>query len=465
MTASTDLHSEVDAYIDAALPRLTGELAEFVAIPSEAARPADLARAAEWIAKRMLRLGADVSSISKPDDAAVPPLVVGEFGQAGPMLVAVNHYDVQPAEPLDLWTSPPYEPQIRDGLLYGRGSTDNKGELLARLLGIEAHVAIHGRLPCRIHVLVEGEEERGSPNLGELLDRGHDLRRADWAIGEGGGIDPEGRPSIECGVRGMLGVQLTVRTLRSDIHSALAAIVENPIVRLSGALSSMVAPDGSIRLEGFADGVDLPDEADVARVDAMPLGELEQLQQAYGVDRFRLGRSARESFAAVVFEPTLNVQAVWAGHPGPNNKNVVPAEAHARLDLRLVPSQEPDVLLELLRRHLASRGFGDVEVEPIDISYRPWWTPTTHEIVAAAAAASTDVLGKEALISPSTPGTAPMWEVCHRFRLPAVSLGASRVDSMVHAPNETYRLTDATIAAKITSRFIEHLGLRSSAVQ
>ena len=458
MTAPIDLRSEVDAYVDAALPRLTDELAKFVAIPSESARPADLARAAEWIVERMRRLGADVSSISSPDDDAVPPLVVGEFGKSGPALIAVNHYDVQPAEPLELWTSPPYEPQVRDGLLYGRGATDNKGELLARLLGLEAHLAVHGRLPCRVRVLVEGEEERGSPHLGELLDRGKDLRRGQWAIGEGGGVDPEERPSIECGVRGMLGVQLNVRTLRSDIHSALAAIVDNPIVRLSGALSSLAAPDGTILLEGFADGVDTPDRADVARVDAMPLGELEQLQEAYGVDRFRLGRTARESFAAVVFEPTLNIQAIWAGHPGANNKNVVPAEAHARLDLRLVPSQDPDAILALLRRHLASHGFADVEVEPIRISYRPWWTPTWHELVVAAASASAAVLGKEALISPSAPGTAPMWEVCHRYLVPAVSLGASRVDSMVHAPNETYRLADAAVAAKITSRFIGLLG-------
>jgi acetylornithine deacetylase/succinyl-diaminopimelate desuccinylase-like protein len=460
---TTGAWQDLDRYVIEHIPELTHELAAFVRIPSEAPDRTALHKAARWVADRLEDAGAQVAVVGL-DDAAAPELVVGEFGSGGSTLIAVNHYDVQPADPVDLWTSPPYEPTMRDGRLFGRGSTDNKGELLARILGIQAYLAILGEPPCRIRFLVEGEEERGSPNLGRLLDTNADLRRGTWAIAEGGGIDPADRPSIECGVRGMLGVELGVRTLASDIHSAIAAVVTNPIVRLAHAIASLVDPDGAIGLSGYLGAVKPPEPADLDRVSRTPLDEIQELKAAYGIERFALGRSDRDAIEAVTFEPTLNVQAIWAGHAGSVNKNIVPAEAHARLDLRLVPDQDPDWVLDLLRRHLAGRGFSDIEIEPLGISYRPWWTPTDHPIVAAAKVASEAVLGKEAVISPSAPGTAPMWEVCHAFRLPAVSLGASRVDSLVHAPNENYRLSDAALAARITARFLHQIGGISSQV-
>src|SRR5262245_37446715 len=213
----------IDRYVDERLPAWIEELREFCAIPSEENEPAAVRAAADWTRDRLERLGAAVDVLGFD---AVPPLVVGSVG-SGPTLVAVQHYDVQPAVPLELWTTPPYEPTVRDGRLFARGVTDNKGEFLARVWGVEAYLATVGELPCRIRFAVEGEEEHGSPNLGRLLDLAPDLRAADGALEEGGSVDPEGRPEIVGGIRGMTLVELTARTLAYDAHSSLAMLLPN----------------------------------------------------------------------------------------------------------------------------------------------------------------------------------------------------------------------------------------------
>ena len=194
----------VDRYVDEHMSAWTDELSAFCAIPSEETDPEAVRRAAAWTAARLERLGATVSIFELPD---IAPLVSGTIGR-GRRLIAVQHYDVQPSVPLDLWTTPPYDPHVRDGRLFARGAADNKGEFLARVWGVEAYLAVNGSLPCEVRFLVEGEEEHGSPNLDRLLDLDPDLRAADGALTEGGGIDVAGRPEIDGGGRGMVEVEL-----------------------------------------------------------------------------------------------------------------------------------------------------------------------------------------------------------------------------------------------------------------
>jgi acetylornithine deacetylase/succinyl-diaminopimelate desuccinylase-like protein len=448
-------YAALDRYVDDHASAWVDELVEVCRFPSEETAPDALRDAAAWTADRLRRLGASVDVVELPDRPDVPPLVVGEIGEGPRTVNLVQHYDVQPAHPVELWQTPPYEPDIRDGRLWARGATDNKGELLSRIWGIEAYLATIGQLPVRIRFLVEGEEEYGSPNLGALLDERPDLRRADAALIEGGGIDPEGRPAIDCGVRGMMMVELAVRTLRSDVHSAAAPLTVNAAARLVAALATLRDERGAIAMDGFLDDVRPPSEVDRQRVRAMPLDDLEDLKRAYGAEEFLLGREGPDALEAIAFEPTINIQAIWAGYTGEGSKNVVPAEAHARLDIRLVPDQSPERADAALRAHLDRRGFPDVSYRRLEASYRPWWTPTDHPLVQAARAASEGVLGKDALVSPSMAGTAPMWEVCGRHDVPNVSLGAGRNDCMAHAPNENYRLGDAATAARITARFLD----------
>jgi acetylornithine deacetylase/succinyl-diaminopimelate desuccinylase-like protein len=445
----------LDRHVTTEMARWSAELLDFCRFPSESTEPAALRDAAAWTADRLGRLGATVDVIELPGRPEVPPLVVGEIGDGAGTLNLVQHYDVQPAHPLELWTTPPYEPAVRDGRLYARGATDNKGELMSRIWGVEAYLATNGALPCRVRVLVEGEEETGSPNLGALLDARPDLRRADAALIEGGALDPQDRPIVECGVRGMLAVEIVSRTLGSDVHSSVAPVLENAAARLIAALATLRDERGALALDGFLDDVRTPSEEARARVRALPTDDLEELRVAYGAKGFLLGREGADALEALAFEPTVNVQAIWAGYSGPGDKNVVPAEARARLDLRLIPDQTPDRVEAALRGHLDRRGFGDIAFTRMSTSYRPWWTPMDDPLVRAACAASEAVVGKESVVSPSAAGTAPMWEVCSAHDVPTATLGAGRTDSRAHAPDENYRLDDAATAARITGRFLD----------
>ena len=445
----------LDRYVDEHMAAWTDELIELCRFPGESTRPDALRESADWTAERLRRLGADVVVVTLSDRPDAPPLVVGEIGDGPRTLNLVQHYDVQPAHPLELWTSPPYEPQIRDGRLFARGATDNKGELMSRVWGVEAYLATAGSLPCRIRFIVEGEEEYGSPNLAAFLDARPGLREADAALIEGGGLDPANRPVLLCGVRGMLAVELTARTLTSDVHSAAATLVENSAVRLVAALATLHNEDGGVSLDGILDDVRRPSDADRDHVRAQPTDDLDELKRAYGADRFIRGLEGADALEADSFDPTVNIQALWAGYTGEGHKNVVPAEAHARLDIRLVPDQTPDRVEAALRAHLDRRGFRDISFRRMAMSYAPWWTPMDHPLVGAAKRASEGVVGVPSLVSPSLSGTAPMHEICAQHNVPTVTLGAGRTDCMAHAPDENYRLDDAATAARITARFLD----------
>jgi acetylornithine deacetylase/succinyl-diaminopimelate desuccinylase-like protein len=453
-TTTTDADA-VDRYIDEHMAAWTDELVEFCRFPGESTNPDALRESADWTAQRLRRLGAEVDVVTLPDRPDAPALVVAEIGEGPRTITMVQHYDVQPAHPLELWTSPPYEPEVRDGRLYARGATDNKGELMSRIWGVEAYLATHGRLPCRVRFIVEGEEEYGSPNLAAFLAARPQYREADGALIEGGSLDPLDRPYLVCGVRGMLAVEMTARTLGSDIHSSAATLVENAAARLVAALATLRTPDGAVALDGLTDDIRPPSDADRERVRSLPSDDLDDLKRAYGAERFLLGVEGADALEADAFTPTVNIQAIWAGYTGEGHKNVVPAEAHARLDIRLIPDQTPDRVEEALRAHLDRRGFTDITFRRMAMSYAPWWTPMDHPLVAAAALASEAVAGNDSIVAPSMSGTAPMHEICARHNVPTVSLGAGRTDCMAHAPDENYRLDDAATAARITARFLD----------
>ena len=336
----------------------TDALAEFCAIPSEGGRTDDLERAADWTRDRLEQLGA-TTRIVRLEGA--PPLVVGEVGpEHAPLLNLVHHYDVQPDCDADGWTTPAYQPELREGRLYARGATDNKGELGARMWAIDAATAAGISLPVRVRFLVEGEEETGSEHLDALLDQDESLRRADAALGEGGGVDEQGRPVVECGIRGILMVQLTVRTLTKDVHSSAATLFPNAAARMSAALATLVAPDGEPIWAGLQTGRVPLSEAARATARAQPLEWLDDYRREWGVSRFVAGLDGVNALEADVANPTTNIQGLWSGETGPLARNVVPAEAHARLDIRLVPEQDPDAIHAALRAHLDASGFADV---------------------------------------------------------------------------------------------------------
>jgi acetylornithine deacetylase/succinyl-diaminopimelate desuccinylase-like protein len=446
----TDL-AAFDRLVDARLAGWVDELAQYCRFPSEAGDDEALEGGADWTAERLRALGADVSVIRLD---GMPPLVVGEIGDGPRMLNAVQHYDVQPAGDPALWTTPPYEPAIRDGRLYARGATDNKGELLPRLWAVEAYLETVGPLPCRVRFLVEGEEESGSGHLDALLDEAPGLRRADGALLEGGGLDMEGAPELIGGGRGMLLVELVARTIAYDAHSSLAVVLPNAAVRLVQALATLWDRDGRPAVRDLDAGLRPPTPHQLEIADRASQQLLADLRSEFGLERFVGGLDGQAAMRALTFDPTCNIQGLWSGHTGPGVKTITPAEAHARVDIRLVPDQDPAIVLRALREHLSREGFGDIEVRDLE-GERAWWTDPFHPIGQAAALASEEVTGRPATRFVSTPGTVPMYQVCARDRVPATSLGASRDDCHAHAPDENIRLVDLAAATRMTARFLE----------
>lgn len=460
-------YAAFDRYVEEHMPAWTEELAEICRFPSEAVNRQALRDNAAWVADRLRRLGDDVEvDVVTIDGEDVAPLVLGEVGCApgiGPSLVAVQHYDVQPAVPLELWTTPPYEPQIRDGRLFARGAADDKGELMARIWAVEAYRATIGELPCRVRFLVEGEEEGGGANLGRLLDLRPNARRADGALIEGGDIDVRGRPRVFGGVRGMVALHLVCRTIAYDAHSSLSNLLPSASVRMAQALATLFDADGAPAIEGLDTGVRPPSAAQLAALGAIPDEDVDDLLEVYGIDRFIGGLRGQDAIRRLRLSPTCNIQGLWSGYTGPGGKTITPAEAHARLDIRLVPDQEPAVIADVVRRHLAKHGFGEIELTMFDFSYRAWWTEPDHPIVQAAVRASESVLGKPAILDLSSPGTAPMHEACGPFKVPATSLGGSDDDVRVHAPDESFSLAYAAAATRMTARFFDEFAAMWSA--
>lgn len=438
-----------DALCDERFEGWVDELRDFCSIPCETDQFPELERGAHWVEQRLRQAGAEVTVLR---EEGVPPLVVGEMGTGPRTLIAVQHYDVQPAAPLDLWETPPYDPTVRDGRLYARGVCDNKGELLHRIQAAEALRDATGELPCRVRFIVEGEEESDSAHLATLLSQRPGFFEGHGALIEGGGVDEKGRPMLVCGVRGMLYAELSVRTLAFDAHSGGAQLLPNAAWRLMEALATLRRPDGSITIDGFLDDVAAPSEAQLAHLRTLPFEE-DEIKRIYGVGEFVGGLTGDAAKIADTFDPTCNISGIIAGWTDPGVKTITPAEASAKVDMRLIPNQDPARIHEALGAHLDRRGFTDVTTA-IHRGEHPYWTPISDPMVDAAERAHDGVFEEPCLRWFSMGGTAPMHQVCAPRRLPMVTLGAGDAENRNHAPNESYSLDLMRRAARVTGRFL-----------
>jgi acetylornithine deacetylase/succinyl-diaminopimelate desuccinylase-like protein len=428
---------DVLAYIDRHLNQTVARLQAFCRQPSIAAQGVGMAEMAEMVHDTLLAAGAQVEMMP----TARYPVVLGRFAGSGTKtLMFYNHYDVQPPEPLELWDSPPFAAEIREGHLYARGVADNKGNLVARLAAVEAWLAVRGELPLKVLFVVEGEEEIGSPNLGRFAEQNADKLRADGCIWESGYKDTKGRLEILLGVKGILAVDLRARTANRDLHSANAAIVESPAWRLIWALGSLKGPDERIRVPGFYDDVRPPDERDQAMLAAWDFDEAGQLAEI-GMERFVLGLTGEALKEKLLFQPTCNVCGFHTGYGGPGVKTVLPTEASAKLDFRLVPDQDPYDLLEKLRAHLDAQGFADVEIHAESPEF-PARTDPGDPLVGAVVEAARQAYSTEPVVKPLMAATGPMYELCQRWGLPAAGAGIGWAGSRGHSPNENVRLDD-----------------------
>ena len=389
-----------------------------------------------------------------------PAAVWGEQpGRTAYTLLLYNHYDVQPVDPLDLWESPPFEPTLRDGKLFARGTSDNKAELAVRLAVVRA-LREEGELPIGVRWIVEGEEEVGSPNFATIVQRNADLLRADACLWEGGGaVLADGRPEIGLGFKGALFVRLHVRLLATDAHSGLAAIAPNAAWRLVEVLSSLRSPDGRILVDGFYDAVRPPTDAE-RRALAQAVSERDELEmrEVLGLAEFADGLTGAPLLERLSYNPTCNIAGVASGYAGPGVKTVLPAEASAGLDFRLVPDQRPGEVFELVRAHLQRHGFDDVELTLMD-SAEPATTPIDHPFVERVAHVAEQVTGARPSIFPLGPATLPIIAPLQEIGVPGLSPPDNPVynGSNPHAPNENIRIADLEPAIRFTEALLQDL--------
>ena len=448
--------NKIDSFLEKNLDRSLAELSKLVAQPSVGAQNLGLKECAALVGEMLKARGFDIQIM----ETGGAPVVFGERqGRSGKTLLIYNHYDVQPPEPLELWETPPFEPSLRAGKLYGRGVSDDKGHIVARLFAIDSILETEGELPCNIKFIIEGEEETASVNLFEFIRKNKDLLKADACMWEFGGVDHRDVPILYLGLRGICYVELTVETAAIDVHSGLGgSIFPNAAWRLVWALSTLKGQDERIRIPGFYDGIKPPSARDRELMEALP-EVAEEYKSRYGVKQFIKGLTGgTELKIEEVFTPTCTICGLTSGYQGPGSKTVLPARASAKVDFRLVPDQHPDDILKKLRAHLDAEGFSDVQITDLgaDPAAR---TDPDEPFVQLVKKTSADVYEKPMQLVPMVGGSGPSYPFVHDLKLPVATAGLGYPDSRAHAPNENIRidlyLKHARHMARIIKEFAE----------
>ncbi|MGI8587815.1 MAG: M20/M25/M40 family metallo-hydrolase [Chloroflexia bacterium] len=442
-----------DAYIERNFDGFVTELREFCSQPALAGQKIGLAESGDMVRGKIEGLGGRVEFVPVEDGS---PVILGELGAGEKTLLLYNHYDVQPPEPLELWDSPPYAGEVRGGRFFARGVADDKGDLLARVQAIRAYQETVGPLPLRLRWLIEGEEEIGSPHLAPVVRAHADALRADFCAWEGGGRDVHGRPQVVCGMKGMLYIELHATGPSHDVHSGNGGIIPNPSWRLVQALATIKDAHDNITLDGLPDLIAEPSRADLAAADAMPFDE-EALAQLYGVDHWQSDLRGRDVLNTLMFKPTANIAGFTSGYGGPGSKTIVPSKAVVKMDFRLVPNQTPAKMLDLVRRHLARRGFSDVEVVELG-GLEVGKTPVDSPFVQTALSVWHGLVPGGANLVPMTGGSGPISLVASDLGIPtAMVCGPGFAGSAIHSPNESIKLEDYRTTLRYWGRLFARL--------
>jgi acetylornithine deacetylase/succinyl-diaminopimelate desuccinylase-like protein len=429
--------NKIDSYLENNLDKSLAELGRLVAQPSISAQGVGLKECADLVAD-LLRARGFTAEIMDTDGA---PVVFAERnGRGDKTLLFYNHYDVQPPEPLDLWESPPFEPEIRDDKMYGRGISDDKGHITSRLHAIDAILETECGLPCNIKFIIEGEEETASVHLHEFIRENKDKLKADACIWEFGVVDHRDVPMQYLGLRGICYVELSVESLGIDVHSGLGgSIFPNAAWRLTWALSTLKGLDERIRIPGFYDDVKEPTARDRELMEALP-DVAEEYKTRYGVKEFIKGLTGGTDLKMEeVFTPTWTICGLTSGYRGPGSKTVQPASASAKVDFRLVPDQKPEDILKKLRTHLNAEGFEDVQIKFLGGEPAARTDPD-DSFVRTVVQAAEEVYEEPMQLVPMVGGSGPSYPFVHDLGLPVATAGLGYPDTRAHAPNENIRI-------------------------
>jgi acetylornithine deacetylase/succinyl-diaminopimelate desuccinylase-like protein len=447
-------------YINVNRDRYVEQLKEYLAIPSISALPAhaaDVRRCAEWTAAELTRIGLQNTRLMETPGH---PVVYAEWlgAEGAPTILFYGHYDVQPVDPVELWTSPPFEATVRDGELYARGAVDDKGQVFMHMKAIEAHLSQQGKLPVNIKVLLEGEEEVGSANLDAVIRANKDLLAADVVVISDSPMFDRGIPSICYGLRGLAYFQIDVRGSKSDLHSgSFGGAVVNPAMALAQALAQMKDKGGRVKIPGFYDDVVALRDEERQEFARLPFNE-RKYRQELGVPKL-FGESGYTTLERVWARPTFEVNGLLSGFTGEGAKTVLPAVSMAKVSMRLVPNQDPQKIGDLFEAYVK-------KVMPKSVTCtltrmhggKPWMTAFDNQYVQAAGRAIERGFGKRPVFNReggSIPVVATFQE---ELGLPCVLFGVGLPDENAHAPDEKLDLGNFHNGVIASAALYEEIG-------
>jgi acetylornithine deacetylase/succinyl-diaminopimelate desuccinylase-like protein len=415
------------SHVDSNMNNLVSNLQTLIRQPSVSAKNEGIEECANLVKKMLQKAGINSQILRLGKN--IPPVVYGEIkSKKNPnkTLLFYNHYDVQPAEPFDLWDYPPFSAKIKGNKIFGRGSADDKGELITRIKAVEAHLKVNEDVPCNIKFVIEGEEEVGSPHIDQYLKKFKKKFSCDGVIWEFGYVDSKNRPIVGLGMKGLLFVELIAKESIRDAHSSLAVLIKNPAWKLDLKI---------IKREPFDDS---------------------DFKKEFGIKSFVGNKKGMEAKKALVAGPTCNIAGFVSGYTGEGAKTVLPGDALVKIDFRLVPKMDPKKQVQRLKKHLKAKGFGDLKVKVYhgEAAAR---TDPSHPFVKQVKQAADESYGKS-IINVSNAGTGPMHSFVKILGAPCISIGSTYMFARIHSPNEFARIDLLNKTTKCVCLIMDRFG-------
>ena len=453
----------IDTFVQDNRDRFLNELKEFIRIPSISTLPEhvpDIGRAAAFVADQLRAAGMENVEIIP---TARHPLVYADWlhAEGKPTVLCYGHYDVQPADPLDLWISPPFEPAERDGNLYARGSSDDKGQMYIHIKAVEALRAVTGALPVNVKFLIEGEEEVGGASITRYVKANPEKLRADVALVSDTAMYAEGMPTLCIGLRGLVYMEVEAAGAMCDLHSGLyGGAAPNAVYGLIELLAQAKDEDGRIRIPGIYDAVEEPASAELESWARLPFDEREFLAKEVGAASLT-GEPDRTVLERVWSRPTFEVHGIAGGFTAAGAKTVIPARATAKVSFRLAPRQDPDWVVEAFRQWVSDHAPQGIRMEVRVLSAAPAVVVNPdHPAIQVAAQACGDVFGRQTVFIRSGGSIPIVGDFANYLGLATVLMGFGLPDDGLHSPNEKYRIQNYYLGIRTVAHFLERYGGR-----
>lgn len=453
--------ASIPQYVEENKSRLLQELIDLLRIPSISTLPehaGDVRRAAEFVAESLRRAGMENVEII---ETARHPLVYADWLHAAgkPTVLCYGHYDVQPADPLELWKSPPFEPELRDGNIYARGSADDKGQMYTHIKAVEALRDTNGQLPVNVKFLIEGEEEIGGKSIAEYVAKNPAKLKADVALVSDTEMFADGLPTLCVGLRGLMYLEIEAKGPARDLHSGMyGGAAPNAVYGLIELLAQAKDRDGRIQIPGIYDDVAAPDPAEFASWERLPFTDEQFLKDEVGSTALT-GEPDKSTLERIWARPTLEVHGIAGGFTGTGAKTVIPATAVAKVSLRLVPKQDPEKVLNAVRKWVAEKTPRGIQTEVRVLSAGPAISVNpNHPAIEVAARAMSQQFGKETVFVRSGGSIPIVGDFANHLGIPTILMGFGLPDDGLHSPNEKFRVSNYYAGIETVAQFLTLYG-------